>query len=68
MGVIEPGGVIDVDTAVQRILTKGGALLSGDFNDQAVKGQLAIDITNAVLYINVGTGAATVWTVVGTQT
>jgi hypothetical protein len=34
----------------------------------ASKGQLLVDTTNGVLYINTGTGAAPVWTKVGTQT
>jgi hypothetical protein len=62
------GNVIDVEAAVQRIFVKAGALAGNDFNGLAEKGQLAIDTTNAKLYINTGTKAATVWTVVGAQT
>ena len=68
MPVIEAGRAEPVEVAVQRILTKAGALAGGDFNGQAEKGQLAIDITNAKLYINTGTKTATTWTVVGAQT
>jgi hypothetical protein len=67
MAHIERPGAIDVPSALQYIFTKAGALASNDFNGQAEKGQLAIDYTNAKLYINTGTKAATVWTVVGAQ-
>lgn len=67
MPVIESGHAEPVEVALQRILVKAGALAGGDFNAQAEKGQLAIDSTNGKLYINTGTKAATVWTVVGAQ-
>ena len=47
--------------------TSAGVPASGYLNNTAEKGALAIDTTNAKLYINTGTKAATVWTVVGTQ-
>jgi len=37
------------------------------FNNLAAKGALAVDTTNGKLYINTGTKAANVWTVVGAQ-
>ncbi len=40
---------------------------AAQFNALAAKGALAIDYTNAKLYINTGTLAANTWTVVGTQ-
>lgn len=44
-----------------------GVPASGYLNGQAKKGALVTDTTNGKLYINTGTLAATVWTVVGTQ-
>lgn len=37
------------------------------FNTIAAKGALAIDYTNAILYINTGTLASNTWTKVGVQ-
>lgn len=68
MPVISGGNVIDIETQLTRILAKSSALSSGDFNGVAEKGQLAIDFGAGKLYINTGTKAATVWTVVGAQT
>ena len=45
-----------------------GVPASGYLNATAEKGALVIDTTNGKLYINTGTKAATVWTVVGAQT
>ena len=67
MAIIETPLVISAEAGVQKILTKAGALAANDFNGVAEKGQLAIDLTNAKLYINTGTKAATTWVVVGTQ-
>lgn len=67
MAIIPAGGVIDVETAYQRILAFAGAPTT-QFNGQAEKGQLLIDTTNAKLMINTGTKAANTWTVVGAQT
>ena len=67
MAVIERTNVVD-EARTQVVFTKAGALASNDFNGQAAKGSLAVDVTNAKLYINTGTAAATVWTVVGAQT
>lgn len=47
---------------------KAGALANGDFNGSAKKGALATDTANGKVYVNTGTLAATVWTVVGLQT
>jgi hypothetical protein len=47
--------------------TNAGVPASGFLNAVAQKGALVIDTTNGKLYINTGTLAATVWTVVGTQ-
>jgi hypothetical protein len=67
MPLMPPGGGLDAEEAIQRIITKAGAPAGGDFNAQAEKGQLLVDVTNAKLYINTGTKAATVWTLVGGQ-
>lgn len=40
---------------------------AGYLNGIAKKGAICSDTTNGKLYINTGTLAATVWTVVGTQ-
>lgn len=45
-----------------------GVPASGFQNGFAKKGALVSDTTNGKLYINTGTLAATVWTVVGAQT
>lgn len=42
-------------------IVKAAAPSDGDFNDLAKKGCLLIDMTNARLYMNVGTKAATDW-------
>ncbi len=68
MAQIEAGKALNVDVALQRILTNAGVPGAGAFNGQAEKGQLCIDTTNAKLYINTGTKASTTWTVVGLQT
>ncbi|WP_433415040.1 hypothetical protein ACQP1V_36280 [Microtetraspora malaysiensis] len=57
-----------IEGARKRPFTKAGAPVNGDFNGQAAKGDQCADTTNGVLYINTGTLAATVWTVVGAQT
>lgn len=65
MGLIEAGAP---DAALlDRVLQSAGAPTT-QFNDIAPKGQLCIDTTNGVLYINTGTLASNTWTVVGTQT
>lgn len=56
-----------VDGGVTGPFTSPGLPASGYLNGSADKGALAIDTVNAKLYINTGTLAATVWTVVGTQ-
>lgn len=66
MGAIERSNIID-DVGAQALFQKAGALVDGDFNGQAAPGARAVDTTNSVLYINTGTKAATVWTIVGTQ-
>jgi hypothetical protein len=66
MPVIELTNVID-EAGVLAVYRKAGALASNDFNGKAEKGALGLDVTNAKLYINTGTKAATVWTVVGAQ-
>lgn len=68
-----PGIVVPYPTDDEALLhsynfVKAGAPVGGDFNSQAPKGSLLIDSTNGKLYINTGTKAATVWTVVGLQT
>jgi hypothetical protein len=65
MAIIQGGNIIP--GAQKRTLIKAGAPVGGDFNGQADKGDLCTDSTNGKLYINTGTLAATVWTVVGTQ-
>jgi hypothetical protein len=66
MAMIERSHVID-EANVAAMHYKAGALANGNFNGQATKGALATDTTNGKLYINTGTKAATVWTVVGVQ-
>jgi hypothetical protein len=56
-----------IEGASKRPFSKAGAPANNDFNGQAAKGDLVIDSTNGVLYINTGTLAATVWTKVGVQ-
>jgi hypothetical protein len=65
MPTISGGKVIEGATPIP--FQKAGALASGDFNGSADVGALAVDQTNGKLYINTGTRAATVWTVVGAQ-
>lgn len=48
--------------------TSAGVPSSGFLNGVCQKGGLVTDYTNGKLYLNTGTLAATVWTVVGTQT
>jgi hypothetical protein len=67
MAVIEFSHVI-AEGALYTPFIKAGALANGDFNNSAPKGARAVDTTNGKLYINTGTLAATVWTVVGAQT
>lgn len=68
MATNTPFPATDDDAILQSyVFLKAGAFAGGDFNGQAPKGALGIDKTNAKLYINTGTKAATVWTVVGTQ-
>jgi hypothetical protein len=57
-----------IEGARKRPFSKAGAPVANDFNGQAGKGDLVIDTTNGVLYINTGTLAATVWATVGSQT
>lgn len=58
----------ETEIALQRFLTKAGAPVDGTDGDGfAPTGQLLIDYTNGVLYINTGDAAATVWTKVGVQ-
>lgn len=65
MTVIERTNVL---TGAQlRPFENAGVPGAGLFNDEAPKGALCKDTTNGVLYINTGTLASTVWTVVGTQ-
>lgn len=80
MPVISGGRVIEGSRGVSYDGTRGaseigygpypnaGVPASGYLNNVAQKGALVIDTTNAKLYINTGTLAATVWTIVGTQT
>jgi len=67
MAVIELSHVV-AEAGLYQPFIKAGALANGDFNNTAPKGARAIDTTNGKLYINTGTLAATVWTVVGAQT
>jgi hypothetical protein len=55
----------ETEVALMRPLVKAGAPANGDFNGVAVKGSLLIDYTNANLYINTGTAAATTFVLVG---
>jgi hypothetical protein len=66
MAIIERTGVLaDVESLAR--FQKAGVPASNDFNGQAGKGALCTDTTNGKLYINTGTRAATVWTLVGAQ-
>ena len=62
------GGALDADVVGYGPYTNAGVPASGFLNAVANKGALVIDTTNGKLYINTGTLAATVWTVVGAQT
>jgi hypothetical protein len=66
MALIELSHVIE-EAGVKAVYVKGAALVNGDYNGKAAKGALAVDTNAGKLYINTGTKAATVWTVVGTQ-
>jgi hypothetical protein len=68
MGVIS-GGVVQPGDGLMRPLVKAGALAANDFAGQVALGGLAIDTTNAKLYICTATNGTTTstWTVVGTQ-
>lgn len=66
MAVIELSHV-SAEAALYTPFVKAGALANNDFNGLAPKGARAVDTTNGKLYINTGTLAATVWTVVGAQ-
>lgn len=69
MAVISGGQVMPGDGLDPPIL-KAGALAANDFAGQVALGGLAIDTTNAKLYICTATNGSTTatWTVVGTQT
>lgn len=67
MAIIERSNVI-TEAQAKPEFYKAGALVNGDYNGQAAIGCLAKNTTAGVLYVNTGTKAATVWTVVGTQT
>ncbi|MDA3624256.1 hypothetical protein OU415_02340 [Saccharopolyspora sp. WRP15-2] len=56
-----------IEGARHRDLVKAGAPVNGDFNGEADKGAVLRDSTTGKLYINTGTLAATVWTLVGAQ-
>jgi hypothetical protein len=56
-----------IEGARPRPLTKSTAPVAGDFNGEANKGQMCTDTSTGIVYVNTGTLAATVWTVVGTQ-
>lgn len=65
-----PAPANDTEVALQRFLTKAGAPVdgaSGDGAGFAPKGKLLIDYTNGELFINTGTMALPVWTLVGAQ-
>jgi hypothetical protein len=62
------GGIYDADVVGYGPYASAGVPASGFLNNVCQKGGLVIDTTNAKLYINTGTLAATVYTVVGTQT
>lgn len=65
MAIIEGiGGSLLVGLGTFR---KAGIPAAADFNGVADTGALCIDTTNKKLYINTGTLAAGVWTVVGSQ-
>jgi hypothetical protein len=66
MATIELSHVIE-EAGARAVFVKSAALANGDYNGQAAKGALAVDTNAGMLYINTGTKAATVWTVVGTQ-
>lgn len=71
MAVLNPtsGGMV-LGNDLMVVLTNAGAPTSGGagtFAGYAGKGQLLVDTTNGVLYINTGTLAAPTWTIVGTQ-
>lgn len=56
-----------IEGSRKRTFKKAGVPAGGDFAGEADKGDLLSDTTNGKLYINTGTLAAPVWTVVGTQ-
>lgn len=65
-----PSPANDTEVALQRVLTKAGAPVDGTSGDGAgfaPKGKLLIDYTNGELFINTGTMASPVWTLVGGQ-
>lgn len=66
MAIIERTSVIGEAEAAPEFYS-AGAPAAGDYNGEAAKGCLLKDTTNGVLYINTGTKAATIWTVVGAQ-
>lgn len=73
MAIIEGAAMrpgVASDSAVGSVgpFTSPGVPAGGYLNGTAQKGALCTDTTNGKLYINTGTLAATVWTVVGTQT
>lgn len=70
MAVIEaPTGVQNNGNGLNCPLQNAGAPTNGvTFANQAAKGALLIDTTNAIIYINTNTVASPTWTKVGTQT
>lgn len=68
MPIVSGGNVQPVDGLMRPIL-KAGALVANDFAGQVALGGLAIDTTNAKLYICTATNGSTTstWVVVGTQ-
>lgn len=61
-------GAADPAVAGYGPYVNAGVPAGGFLNGIAEKGALVTDSTNGKLYINTGTKAATVWTVVGVQT
>lgn len=60
-GLITTGNCIVSEDGDAVLIVRAGAPSDGNYNDLAKKGCLLIDITNARLYMNVGTKAATNW-------
>ena len=68
MAVIQPGYVIPGGGLGDPLRNAGAPVNGTTYANVAAVGAQLIDTTNAKLYINTGTIAAPVWTVVGTQT